>query len=387
LKYIILTASLLSQICLGGLYAWSAFVPALKSSYGLSTSETQLIFGLLIAVFTLTMVPAGRLLESSGPRLPMILSGLLFGVGYLIASFSGGAFVWLLLGFGVVAGTATGFGYPCPLSACIEWFPRHKGLVTGIAVAGIGAGAIVLTSLVEKPLERGTDVLLIFRWIGAVYGSIILLAGVLMRYPAERCHKHTDSASLTGFPGRDPFFWAMTCAMFCGTFAGLLVIGNLMPMALASGIQPVGASYAISAFAVGNAAGRITWGLVVDRKKADSIQMSLGFLALALIGLLWNVSNAAYFALISLLTGFGFGACFVIHAALVGTRYGASRFGRIYPPIFLAYGLAGIAGPAIGGWLFDRTGSYGAAIVLSIAVVLTGLLICGLLLKRSQHNP
>jgi MFS transporter, OFA family, oxalate/formate antiporter len=81
-KYFILLASVLIQICIGGLYAWSEFVPALKRSYGLSTAQTQLIFGSLIAVFTLSMVVAGRLLSRFGPRWIAAFGGLAFGGGY-----------------------------------------------------------------------------------------------------------------------------------------------------------------------------------------------------------------------------------------------------------------------------------------------------------------
>jgi OFA family oxalate/formate antiporter-like MFS transporter len=383
MRYLILVASIMVQICLGGLYAWSTFVPDLKTSYGLSTAQTQLIFGILIAVFTIAMVFSGRLLESKGPRVLLILCGLLFAAGYITASFSGGSFWMLLLGIGIISGVATGFGYVCPLSVCMRWFPEHKGLVTGIAVAGFGGGAVVLANLAEALLEHGLHSLLIFRWVGVIYGVAIILSGSVISFPSHKGAKAAGEITLNQNLVHDPYFWALVLAMFCGTFAGLLVIGNLMPMALAKGITGNMAAIGISAFAVGNAAGRISWGRLVDKMETHSVQASLILLALALVGLLAIGIGAILFIVIAFLTGFGFGACFVIHAALVASRYGINRVGNIYPLIFLAYGVAGITGPALGGWLYDFTASYSLAIWVSTVIVVLGVIGSTALVRRA----
>jgi len=137
-RYLNLLASVLIQLCLGGIYAWSGFVPQLNASYGISVAQTQLVFGVSIAMFTGAMVWSARLVEHRGPRVVASIGGVLFGLGYLTASFSGGHFPVLLLGIGVLAGIGTGFGYSCLLPNCMRWFPDHKGLVTGVAVAGFG---------------------------------------------------------------------------------------------------------------------------------------------------------------------------------------------------------------------------------------------------------
>ena len=57
---------------------------------------------------------------------------------------------------------------------------------------------------------------------------------------------------------------------------------------------------------------------------------------------------------------------------------------QVYPLVFLAYGAAGIAGPWVGGWLYDATGAYGHAIVVSIAVLIAGSIASLWLLKRAR---
>lgn len=386
MKYVVLAASVVTQVCLGGLYAWSSFVPALQRSHNLSTAQTQLIFGILIAVFTLVMVFAGRLLERRDARLVASVGGLLFGAGYVIASFSNGSFAVLLLGISVVAGAGTGFGYVCPLTTCIKWFPSHKGLVTGIAVAGFGGGAILLSTLAEVFLGGGTEVLMIFRWIGIVYGATIMVGALAFKSPVSRQLNPTRSAPVLASLMHDRFFWALVVGMFSGTFAGLLVIGNLKPLALSGGLPPVVAATAISTFALGNVVGRMAWGWIADRIRFYVVSYALGILAIVLCGLVPTSTLAAGLVTVSALVGFGFGACFVIYATQVASRYGPDRVGNVYPVVFLSYGLAGISGPSAGGWLYDVTASYVPAIITSVAVVLIGLSASGWLLRSAKSS-
>mgnify|MGYP006281362851 FL=1 len=93
--------SFLIMLCLGSIYSWSIFVPELINDYGLKASQTQLVFGTVIGVFTITMIFAAKLMKKFGPRLVATLSGLLFGLGYLIAFFSNGSFFTLWVGIGL----------------------------------------------------------------------------------------------------------------------------------------------------------------------------------------------------------------------------------------------------------------------------------------------
>ncbi len=381
MKYLILTASVVIQICLGGVYAFSALVPAMKDTLGLSTAQTQVIFGGLFATFTISMVRAGRIIDRLGPRMLAGIGGLFFGAGYLVASLSGGSFAILFLGYSILAGIGTGFGYACPLAVGMRWFPNRRGLVTGVCMAGFGGGAVLLSSLAEYLLSGGMNVLLVLRWAGVSYGAAILAAAAVLTFPAETTSR-PEAEELRGRRLlRDPFFSLLVLGMFAGTFAGMLVIGNLKEIALSVGIASVPATASISAFAAGNAAGRILWGWICDRSDQRVIPiklLSLG-LPLAALGL---VKTPALFIGISFLVGFGFGACFVVYASQVASRYGLARVAAVYPLVFLAYGVAGIVGPVIGGWLFDVTASYMPAIAVACAVVAIGLAGSIVLLRR-----
>lgn len=378
--YAVLAASIVMQVGLGSVYAWSVFVPSLTNIYGMTQAQSQVIFGTTIAVFTLSMVLAGKLQNRYGPAPVGFVGGVLFGAGYLIASFSGGEFVRLLLGIGFVAGAGTGFGYVCPLATCIKWFPDRKGLVSGLAVAGFGGGAVLLSALAGRLFAEGRTVLEVFRVVGIWYGVAIVGASLLLANPREYKARTFGESRVGRQVFSDRRFWRLVTGIWAGTFGGLLVIGNLQPIGLASSVPSGFAAAAVGSFAIGNSLGRLGWGALTDRIGDRAIPASLLFLGAAIALLLVPFPAPWSFVAVSLLAGFGFGACFVVYMAQTVNDFGAENMASVYPYIFLAYGFSGIAGPTVGGWLYDMSGSYFGAILVGAGVVLSGAVAQHLLL-------
>ena len=92
----VLSAAVLMQICLGGIYAWSTFVPPLREQYGLSAAQCQIIFGGTILFITIGTVLGGRVEARYGPRFVALVGAVLYASGYFLASQSHGAFPLLL---------------------------------------------------------------------------------------------------------------------------------------------------------------------------------------------------------------------------------------------------------------------------------------------------
>lgn len=364
-RWVILAAGVVMQTILGGIYAWSTFTPWLESSYALSKGQCGFIFGLTIAVFTLAMNVAGRVLTKKGPRFTASIGAVLFMCGYFFASFSNGNFWGLLLGLGVIAGTGIGFGYVCPLSVGMKWFPKKKGLVTGVAVAGFGGGAVILSSVAQHFLIEGMDVLEFFRWFASLTGIALLLSASFLSDPAPRKKTHRPRA------GEEVFcvpFAIITLGMFSGTFAGLLIVGNLTSFVLEAGLSASLAVTAVGIFSIGNAIGRVVWGQIFDYFTYKSIPLSLASFAIFSICLLSPLPTWLLLTVVGLL-GFCFGSNFVVYASAVSNIFGEESFPKLYPICFLAYGLAGSIGPGIGGYLADYTGSYRLALFISIGLV------------------
>ena len=133
------------QMCLGATYSWSVYVGPLKALAGLGQGPAQLPFTIFYFAFPATMAGAGMLLPKLGPRRCAVIGGALFGSGWLLAGFGGRWFGFVALGIGGLAGVGAGIAYIVPIATCIRWFPHRKGLVTGVAVAGFGGGAALVS--------------------------------------------------------------------------------------------------------------------------------------------------------------------------------------------------------------------------------------------------
>ncbi len=366
----VLSAIVLTQTCLGGVYAWSAFAAVLTTEHGLSMGRAQLVFGLAILTFTVVMVAAGQLLTRWGPRRVALMGAALFFSGHRLTAAADGRALWLFGGYGLCVGAGIGFGYVAALTSGVQWFPRRKGVVTGVAVAGFGLGGLLLASLAQHWTRGGWSFREVFNAIGWAYGAVLALSAcMLFRPPCAIAPSRHTALDLRFLKSAD--FWRLAGGMFCGTFAGLLVIGLIKPMGLAAGLVPEDTTRAIGGLAAGNVAGRLAWGWLYDRFGHRTIPAALLVLCVAIGGVLTAGTSVAAFLAAGCLVGFGFGACFVLYAAHVASTQGVEHIGRLYPFLFLSYGIAGIAGPLLGGLLHDWTGSYSAS--LGMAALVAGL--------------
>lgn len=152
-------ASVAIHLCIGSVYAWSIFNPALTRVQGVVTSaagdwtlaETSRTFVVAIVLLGLSAAAAGKWLEKVGPRTVGMLAALCWGGGFLIGAIGIWRHeLWLLyLGYGVIGGCGLGLGYVSPVSTLIRWFPDRRGMAAGLAIMGFGGGAIVAVPVNE----------------------------------------------------------------------------------------------------------------------------------------------------------------------------------------------------------------------------------------------
>jgi OFA family oxalate/formate antiporter-like MFS transporter len=382
MKWLVVAAVVVLQLALGSVLGWSVFGPALKSGYGLSAAQAGFIFGLYIAVFTLGSLIGGRIQQARGPRQTALLGALLAGAGWVVASLSDGNLPMLTAGIGVLTGLGNGFAYIGTLVACVRWFPSAPGRATGAAVVGTGAGAILLTAIAQHMLGRGVDVLVIFRWLGLAFGSVMFCCAALLVVPpggATAARPKVPLAELLA----TRHFWALTLALFGGTFGALIVMGHLKAIGLQAGQTDSAAALAVAVYAAGNAAGRLAWGAAYDRLGRSAVLLSLAGLLVGILALLVATSLPA-FLVAAVWLGASFGATMVLYASDVATVWGHDRVGSVYPVMYLAYGLAGITSPGLGGWLRDVTGNYLLSILLAAAIVAAGTAAYWLLTWRRE---
>src|SRR3954467_8993903 len=181
-RWSIAVAGVLIQVALGAVYAWSVFRVPLAKQFGWTISEVTLTFTISIFVLGLAAFFGGLWLNRQGPRVVALTGGVLYGLGVFLASFSAHKLWWLYLSYGLIGGVGLGFGYIVPVAVLVKWFPDRRGLITGIAVGGFGAGALVTAPIATRLIQR-VGVLSTFAYLGIVYLVVTLVAGLFMKNP------------------------------------------------------------------------------------------------------------------------------------------------------------------------------------------------------------
>lgn len=383
-RYWILVAAVLMQMCLGATYSWSVFVDPLRKLLDLKQGTAQTPFTIFYMVFPATALFAGPAMARLTPRWSAVLGGLIFGGGWMVASLGSRGFPWTILGIGVLGGVGVGLAYVVPIATCIQWFPRHKGFVTGIAVAGFGGGAAavgeigswLMTAHAATPFH-------VFRVLGLAYLILIGVAGLVMRRPvpvsvAEPDGKPTKTSTTT--PKSVPRFLDIVTqrpfqilymAMVCGLVAGFTVNANLKQ--LSPGATARAGVLAVSLFALANAAGRIVWGAIFDRvsRPIRALQANLILQAAVLFASLALLRSEFGLWIIAAAAGFNYGGVLVLYASSVASRWGAERVGHIYGWMFSSNIPAAVA-PLLAGFAFDWTGSFTIALAVVGGILLMG---------------
>ncbi len=406
-RWLVVLGSLLIQLSLGAIYAWSVFTPALKNA-GWTKMDTQIVFAVGLVTFALVMVFAGRGMVRYGPRKLAVVGGLTLGAGYLLAGFLGGTAFWpVCLGIGLIGGAGIGLGYVVPIAVGMRWFPDKKGLITGLAVAGFGFGAMGWVKIAGAwgHLIELYGLSTTFIIYGAAFGTLTLVGSIWMVMPPKGWKPEgfidNTPAAAKGNQNytvqemfRTPQFYLIFLTFTVSAGAGLMSIGlmKLYPMEAlqANGYDVLEASAIAGTamavfFSLANGVGRIVWGSLSDiigRRK--SIAVMTFTQALILFSFTSMAGNEYLLYLGAMLIGFNFGGNFALFPTLTADVFGNDRIGQNYPFIFLSYGVGGIAGPLLGGVLGDLGNFPLAFFICGVACMAGSLFI--MLVKKPDHD-
>lgn len=365
LRYVILAAAVVMQMCLGATYSWSVYVQSLRAITGLSQSAAQVPFTLFYFIFPLSMMIAGRFLPLLGTRRSAMSGGLIFGLGWIIAGFGQDSIVFTILGIGLISGIGAGMAYVVPISVCVKWFPDNKGLVTGIAVAGFGGGAALVSQIggiliadgMRTPFEA-------FQILGVAFTFCACIAGFMMITPEGKSQNRIIGA----LDGRDiissSLFRLLYFVMAIGLAAGFAVNANLKELFPDIDNSAAVGVTAVSLFAIANAAGRISWGWIFDRidsKRALQANLTAQALTLLLFPLL--VKYVAGFLLLSFLVGFNYGGILVLYVSTVSAHWGVNQVGQVYGILFTSNIPASLA-PIFAAMIYDKFASFTPALMI-----------------------
>ena len=380
-------AGFFMQMALGAVYAWSVFRVPLAKQFHWSIEQVTLTFTISIFVLGVAAFFGGLWLNKKGPRVVALTGGFLYGLGVFLASFSANKLWWLYLSYGLIGGTGVGFGYIVPVAVLVKWFPDRRGLITGIAVGGFGAGALVFAPLATH-LIQSVGVLQTFAYLGIAYLVITMATGSFMRNPPTGWKPAGWTPSVTQTAQRSAMdytlgsalktwqWWALWLLLFLNTSAGISIISQESPMF--QEIAKVGAVVAagmVGVASIGNAVGRIFWAWVSD---AITRRWTFVTMFLVQIGLFWilpDMSSAAVLTVLAFIILMCYGGGFGTMPAFAADYFGSKNVGPIYGLMLTAWGFASAFGPLLIAHMRQASGSFASGLHLIAGVMVLSMLL------------
>jgi nitrate/nitrite transporter NarK len=374
--WIVTLAGTSINLALGVLYAWSVIKAGIPDSWNWSNADKALPYAVACLVFSLAMIPAGRLQDLVGPRWVATIGGVLVGAGFIVSALSGSSLFGFVAGFGILAGAGIGFGYASATPPAVKWFPPEKtGLVAGTVVAGFGLASVYIAPLSAALLQRYgiSQTLLIF---GVAFLIVVTALSQLLADPpkaqASSMQRQGQDHSLW-YMLRSRRFYILWITYFIGAGAGLTFISFAQDL----GKRSLGelAFLAVSVLAVGNAGGRVAAGTISDRIGRERTILAfflMQALAIYLLYLVKDGTNPVLILFLIFLIGANYGSNLSLFPSITKDYFGLASFGLNYGIMFTAWGVSGLFLPWLNGKIRDATGSSDLTFFLIVTLLLFG---------------
>lgn len=379
-RWLILLASILTNLSLGAGYAWSVFQKALletNADKGWVISQTSLAFSISFAMVPVGMILFGPKVDQLGPKKFVFLGGLLFGSGMFLTGFASSIPV-LYLTYGILLGLGIGSAYGAATSVAVKWFPDKKGLAGGLTAAGFGLGPLII-SPVAKQLIASMGVYRTFNILGVVLLVIICLASLVMeKAPVTATVAGGDQSQGKTYREmlKDPNFWLLWAVYTMGATGGMMIIGTASDIATTYSLgDPVQVVMLVS---IANTLGRMFWGAVSD--KIGRYNTVIAMFIVVAGGLFLLANNQSFGALIGtlgvMMVALSFGGFLGSFPGITAENWGVQHAGSNYGWMFTAYGVAALFGPQLGTKIKEaNNGDYTTAFFIVIGMALAGILL------------
>jgi len=362
--WIVVAAGTGINLVLGFLYSWSVIKKVLVTQMHWSNFDASLPFTVAALGLAGMMIFAGRLQDVFGPRISATIGGALFGLGIILSAWVNSP-LGMVLTYGVMGGIGLGFCYAAATPAAVKWFPPAKrGLITGIVVSGVGMASVYTAPLTNWLLKlHGLSNTFLYLGIAA-FILMVGFAQFLKNPPTESAPKPAGQAASVP-PSESawkqtiqtPSFYKLWLMYGFSASAGMMMISHLATIAKTQA-QWENGFYLVALLAMFNTIGRIAAGHWSD-SFGYTRTMLVVFCVQALNMLLFaNYVTPTLLAVGTAFTGLSYGALFSLFPAATADYFGVKNLGVNYGMVFTAWGLAGVIGPLVAGWVVDTTGSY-----------------------------
>jgi len=374
-------------MALGSAYAWSVFRIPLVKEFGWSIAQVSLTFTICWFCLGCTASLGGIWLNRRGPRIVAVIAGLLWGGGVFLSSFAAHKLWLLYLGYGIIGGTGLGMGYIVPIAVLVKWFPERRGLITGVAVGGFGAGSL-LAAPVAGRLVQSVGLMPTFAYLGVAFAAVAVLSGLFMRNPPEAWHpagwqptaaqlsQRSDRDFMLGESLRTWQWWALCGLMSINTMAGLSIVSQAAPIFQEMGkVSAETAAILVGVISVGNGVGRVFWAWISDVTARKTAFLTMYLIQAALFSIYHYIGSPTLLTIVTFVIVMCYGGGYGITPAFAADYFGPRHVGSIFGLMLLPWAFPAAFGPLLFAYMRESTGGYTEALYLIAAMLVIAIIL------------
>lgn len=378
---------IIGTIMYGALTSFGVFFKSIGAEFDLNRAETSLIFSLQNLIASVLSFVGGWAIDRYGPRIVVLLIGISTGLSLLLTSQT--TALWQLFITYSLLFSVIGAVYTIIISTVSRWFEKNRGIALGIAGSGIGMGMVIIAPFATY-LITGFGWRTAYIILGLITWFFIIPLSRILKIPngnGDKLHgekkfhgtKVRDNSKAVSknsaeFSLRDAFgtrsFWLFGLIWLLNALGYFLVLIHLVPYTTDIGIPAMEAAIVLSILGVSFIAGRVIMGKVSDSigRKWTAIICTL-IISLSVV-LLLKAQDLFLFYVFGFIFGFCNGGLDTAMAALVSETFGMRNIGIITGALQVNWGLGVVIGPIVGGSIFDVSGEYFLAFLMTLIVML-----------------
>jgi OFA family oxalate/formate antiporter-like MFS transporter len=328
-------------------------------------SNTLLFVYAAVGIFSFLV---GRWQEKIGIRRTITIGAAFCGLNTLIVAYASKLHILYLWAF--VNGATCCFIYVPALTTVQHWYPKRRGLVSGIVTMVFGLSAAIMSPVFSYMFETigyvsmNLMVTIIALFVGTIAAqftdapkSITLCQSPLYKGEVKPLLEHTSLSVKESL--RTKSFWFLWLTTALQGAAGIAMVTLSTAFGMSKGFTMKSAVMILTAFNITNGFSRIIMGYLSDLI-GRKLSMSITFLAAGCAYfVLPHVSTLMTSVLLVAIIGFAFGTLFAVSAPLVMDCFGPKHYGPIFGLIFTAFGfISPVLGPSLSGYLLDISEGY-----------------------------
>ena len=371
-------------VIFGVSYSFAAFFENFAKEFAAQRADVSWIFGLCGLVYFVLGAGGGMLADRWGPRLVCMTGMVFIAMGLFLTSLAQ-SLTTVYLSYGLLVGLGIAFVYTPSIASVQPWFNKRRGLASGIASSGVGAGTLILPVVVSYLLTE-------INWREALqlmsFG--VLMIGLTAGFLLKRAPNLSGNASgqlpgltLSAALKTPSFKW-----LYMGTLLGAPVMfvpfAHISAAARDAGVPDAQAVGLVGLIGIGSLVGRFAIGWLADRMgRIKTLMLMQGLMGLSY--LVWaGAQDPWVFAVFALWFGLSYGSIVSLLPAICMDLFGGRAVSAIIGTLYTGAALGNLLGPVLAGQVFDMTQSYALVIWITLGISALATYSCWRILKHPK---